>query len=135
MSDRVRLTISVTPETQEVFQRMADAAGVSLGRCMGDWLADTIEGAQFVTQKMVEARQRPRLVMREMQSFVRGLQDEIDQVLEESRSGQARAAATLSTEAEDTPAPAGRRGAQARGHQEPPSSNTGVNPPRRRAKP
>jgi len=66
MTDRIRLTISVLPEVHEVFVSMADAAGISLGKCMGDWLADTAEGAQFVAMKMQEARKAPKTVMREL---------------------------------------------------------------------
>lgn len=43
MSDRIRLTISVEPEVHAIFSKMAEASGMSLGKCMGDWLADTAE--------------------------------------------------------------------------------------------
>lgn len=88
MSDRIRLTISVTPEVHEVFSRMAEASGMSLGKCMGDWLADTAEGAQFVALKMQEARKAPKTVMREFQSLARGLVDAVDEAAEGLRSGQ-----------------------------------------------
>lgn len=39
---------------------------------MGDWLADTAEGAQFVAMKMEEARKAPKTVMREFQAMARG---------------------------------------------------------------
>lgn len=84
--DRIRLTISVSPEVHEVFSRMAEAGGMSLGRCMGDWLADTLDGAQFVAQKMEEARKAPRVVMREMQSMARGLMDEVDGAAQAQRA-------------------------------------------------
>jgi hypothetical protein len=48
---------------------MSSASGVSLGKCMGDWLNDTMDGAQFVALKMEEARQAPRVVMRRMHSM------------------------------------------------------------------
>lgn len=70
--ERIRLTITVTPEVHEVFSRMAETAGMSLGRCMGDWLADTLDGAQFVALKMEQARQSPKLAMRELQATARG---------------------------------------------------------------
>lgn len=115
MSDRIRLTISVTPEVHEVFSRMAEAGGMSLGKCMGDWLADTAEGAQFVALKMEEARKAPKVVMREMQAMARGFVDEVDAKMEEIRQGAA--AASRSAKAEP------RR--PARGRASPPSSNTG----------
>ena len=111
-ADRIRLTISVTPEVHEVFTRMADAAGISLGKCMGDWLGDTIDGAQFVAQKMEEARKAPRVVMREMQAFAKGLSAEVE--------------ATASAMRRPGPA-APDRAAQP---PYPPSSNTGGKVPR-----
>ena len=114
MSDRIRLTISVTPEVHAVFSRMAETAGISLGKYMGDWLADTAEGAQFVTHKMEEAKKAPRLVMREMQALARGLDEEVDETAEELR----RAALTGARE---------RAGRAAQNKA--PSSNTGLNPP------
>lgn len=114
-SDRIRLTISVTPEVHAIFTRMAEVAGVSLGKCMGDWLADTSEGAQFVAQKMEDARKAPRVVMREMQAFARGLVDEVDATAEALRR-------TGSTDARTRAARTGRSSAA-------PSSNTGLNPP------
>ena len=114
-AERIRLTISVTPEVHEVFTRMADSAGVSLGRCMGDWLADTIEGAQFVAAKMAEARQAPKTVMREMQAAAKGLHVEALATTEHMRAVGWRS---------------GSRGAAA--PPLPPSSNTGGKSPRRR---
>lgn len=115
--DRIRLTISVTPEVHETFSRMAEASGVSLGRCMGDWLADTAEGAQFVAQKMVEARKAPKTLMREMRSMAVGLVELTDETLEGMRAPR-RSGASLASHgpARGTPAP---------------SSNTGLNPPTR----
>jgi hypothetical protein len=111
MTERIRLTITVTPEVHDVFSRMAEASGLSLGRCMGDWLEDTCEGAQFVAQKMLEAKKAPRLVMREMQSAARGLLDEVNAAAADQRSRQALAVARHPAQ----PAP--------------PSSNTGGKSP------
>lgn len=110
MSDRIRLTISVTSEVHEVFTRMAEVSGVSLSKCMGDWLADTVEGAQFVTHKVQEAKKAPRRVMREMHAFAQGLASEVGEAAEALRRPGERSAT-------------GRRSAGA------PSSNTGLNPP------
>jgi hypothetical protein len=119
MAERIRLTITVTPEVHSVFSRMAEAAGVSLGKCMGEWLGDTVEGAQFVADKMEQARKAPRLVMREMQAFSRGLVQEVDDVASQLRR--------------DRPAPDAARQAQAGPvAPSPPASNTGGKVPRRR---
>jgi len=121
MSERIRLTITVTPEVRDVFARMAETAGMSLGKCMGEWLTDTSEGAQFVAQKMEDARKAPRVVMREMQAFSKGLVTEVDQLADEIRRGG--------------PAVDAKRQPQARpGRVSPPSSNTGGKVPRGGAK-
>jgi hypothetical protein len=115
MADRIRLTISVTPEVHAIFSSMSEASGMSLGKCMGDWLADTAEGAQFVAMKMQEARKAPKTVMREFQAMARGLVDEVDSTLDEIRrkslvgDGQAKAQPRLAGS----------------GQALPPSSNTG----------
>ena len=87
MTDRIRTTISLTPEVHAVFVRMAEAGGLSVSRCMGDWLADTVEGAQFVAMKMEEARKAPKTVMREMRSMAVGLLDQITADQEAMRRG------------------------------------------------
>jgi hypothetical protein len=85
--DRIRTTISLDPEVHAIFVSMAETAGTSVSRCMGDWLADTAEGAQFVAHKMAEARRAPKTVMREMQAFAQGLVDEVDATVQALRQG------------------------------------------------
>ena len=98
---------------------MAGAAGMSLGRTIGDWLDDTIEGAQFVALKMAEAKAQPRVVMREMQAMLQGTREEVDSVVEAMRKG-GKTGAT--------------RSSRASGLASPPSSNTGGKVPRGGAK-
>lgn len=129
MTDRIRTTISLDPEVHAIFVRMADAAGTSVSRCMGDWLADTADGAQFVALKMQEARQAPKTVMREMQAAVRGLQDEVDATLTQIRKGppghqpgSAQQQARNGLAGRQAVQPAARQAAR---QGLPPSSNTG----------
>lgn len=89
MTDRIRLTITVTPEVHEVFSRISHAGGMSLGRAMGEWLADTVDGAQFVAVQMEKAKKAPVTVMREMQAMLHGAQGEASDVLEKFRSDRA----------------------------------------------
>ena len=119
MSERIRLTITVTREAHEVFSRMAGASGMSLGRTIGDWLEDTIDGAQFVAQKLVEAKAQPRIVMREMQAMLQGTLVEVDSVVAGLRKG---------VKVGDT------RSSGGSGIASPPSSNTGGKVPRGGAK-
>lgn len=112
MSERIRTTISLSPESYEVFKRMAEAGNVSVSRCMGDWLADTTDAAEMITLKMEEAKRAPMRVVREMRAMVAEMANAFDiagaQVRGRSRS-----------DSERQPPRAGGAGA-------PPSSNTGV---------
>lgn len=87
--ERVRLTISVSPEVHATFQRMAAATGTSLGRAMGDWLADTHEAAQFMADAVERARQAPKLALRELHGILLGTADETAQALSAMRRGVA----------------------------------------------
>lgn len=115
-TERIRTTISIDPEVFEVFKTMAEAGGTSVSRCMGDWLADTVDGAQFVAQKMQEARKAPMNVMREFQAMSVGFSEEVNALTESFRADRV-AVGTRS-------APAGRARPG-----KPPSSNTGVKVP------
>ena len=78
MTKRVRTTITVTPETLEIFKRMAAAGNMSISACIGDWLDDTAEGAELITLKMEEAKRAPMTVMREMKAMISGISDSLD---------------------------------------------------------
>lgn len=129
----VRLTITVTPDVHQTFQRMAKATGMSISRAMGEWLGDTIEAAEFMTSKVEQARSAPALVLREMQAFARGAADECDSVIENLREKgkEARRGAVA------------KRGRGAVSSPSPPSGNTGgkgpdkttTKPATKRAKP
>jgi hypothetical protein len=84
-SERIRLTITVTPEVHAAFTKLADASGMSLGRAMGEWLQDTLEAVEFTAQKVQQARGAPKLVMREMHAYALGLADEMGSLLESVR--------------------------------------------------
>lgn len=114
---RVRLTISVTPEVHATFQRLSAAGGMSISRAMGEWLSDTIDAATYMAEKMEQARSAPKLVARELHSFALGLTDQTSELLDAMR--KARPAADVLTGAERLPT---RRPA---GAGSPPSSNTG----------
>jgi hypothetical protein len=93
-SPSIRLTITVSPEVHEAFTRMAAASSMSLGRCMGEWLADTIEGAEFVTAQMVKAREAPRQVAKDLRQMALGAVDLADDLLADMRSGKLARPAT-----------------------------------------
>jgi hypothetical protein len=113
-TERVRTTISLTPEALAVFKRMADAGNMSISRCMGDWLIDTAEAAEMLTLKMEEAKRAPLKVMREMRAMVAGLGASVDETEELVRQRKR----------DDSDRRAPRTGAAAA--PKPPSCNTGV---------
>jgi hypothetical protein len=122
--ERIRLTISVSPETHATFTRLAAAGSMSISRAMGDWLADTGDAAEFTAKKMEEARAAPKVVMREMHAYALGLADQTSAVLEHMRSADAkRTAGAPARDARSAPRPAGRSAS-------PPPSNTGGKVPR-----
>lgn len=82
---RVRVTVPVTEQVRETFQRLAEAGGMSTGRAMGDWLADTLDAAQFMAEKMEQARAAPRIVAHEVHAYALGLVDETSELLERVR--------------------------------------------------
>lgn len=87
--DVVRVTVALEPEVYETFKQLGRAAGVSLARAIGDWCRDTAEGAQFVTQRVIQVRQSPKVVMRDLHM---GAAERLDAevVIEKMRESQTR---------------------------------------------
>jgi len=71
MTDRIRTTISLPQEVHEIFKQMADASGVSVSRCMGDWLAETADGAQHVSMQLQRAREASLRGIRELHTALK----------------------------------------------------------------
>lgn len=72
----VRVTVPVTEEVLETFRRLGAAGSMSTGRAMGEWLADTVEGAQLMASTMERARAAPKVVTAELHAMMLGLTDE-----------------------------------------------------------
>jgi hypothetical protein len=136
-TDRVRTTISLSPEVHEIFKRMADVAGTSVSRCMGDWLADTGEAAEMITTQLEKARQAPMDALREMRQLLAGMGQQASQVQAELDDliGVEKKKAAPKRTARPQPREDGRSGFGAAAAAKPPSSNTGVLVPSGQAKP
>ena len=76
-----RVSVPVTDEVLQVFQRLAAASGTSTGKAMSEWLADTVEAAEFMAQTLERARAAPKVVMREMHAYALGLADETGELM------------------------------------------------------
>ena len=64
-----RVSVPVTEEVLQVFQRLAAASGMSTGKAMAEWLTDTVEAAEYMAQTLERARAAPKVVMREMHAY------------------------------------------------------------------
>lgn len=115
----IRLTIPVSVDVHEAFTRISKAGRVPVGRAMGEWLADTLEAAQFMADKMEQARTAPKLVARELHSYALGLTDMTQDLLETVRKRPA-SAGERATQEPSQAAPGASSGPLT-----PPSSNTG----------
>ena len=125
-SPNVRLTISVTPEVHAAFQRLSKAGGLSISKAMGDWLADTVEAAEFMATKMEQARAAPRVVMQEMHAYALGLADETGTLMDRLREKGTEDRKQAALARDGRPAVVRRSS--------PPSSNTGGKGPERATK-
>jgi hypothetical protein len=110
----VRVTVPVTPEVQEAFQRLAAASGISTGKAMGDWLKDTLEGALAMAEMLEKARSAPKQAVRQMHSYVLGLTDVTSELLADL-SKRSRKGATAAGRHTPTSAGSAGEGAPPRG--------------------
>jgi len=82
-----RLTIPVSAAVHDTFIRIAKAGNMPVGRAMGEWLGDTLDAAEFMANKMEQARAAPGLVAREMHAYALGLTDITQDLLNKVRKG------------------------------------------------
>ena len=109
-----RVSVPVSSEVLEAFQRVAKAGNMSTGKAMAQWLEDTIEGAQFMAETLEKARRAPKIAIQEMNAYALGLADETGALLERVREKGREDRGVLARDAR-------------RGHSAPipPSCNTG----------
>lgn len=93
MVDRVRVTVSVDPETLAAFVEMAEIGRTSLAKCIGDWLEDTCDAARLTVRKMQELRTFPDHLL-ETAAMQIGAERELfarRKLVDEARAGEAEA--------------------------------------------
>jgi hypothetical protein len=95
----VRVTVPVTPEVQEAFQRLAAASGISTGKAMGEWLEDTLEGVLTMADMLEKARRAPKQAVSEMHAYALGLADVTSDLMDNlrRRSGGGKTGAATGT--------------------------------------
>jgi hypothetical protein len=117
----VRVTVPVTPEVLEAFQRLAKAGNMSTGKAMASWLEDTLDGVTYMASTMERARAAPKLVAQELHAYALGLADETGDLMQKVRAmGVADRARASSPSAS-----AGMAPVTGRPDPVPPSCNTG----------
>ena len=77
--ERVRFTIAVDPDVYDAFSHLAHSSGVSMSRCIGDWLRDTAEAAQMTTIRVNEVRKSHQEVHR---MYVDSMAREVEKLME-----------------------------------------------------
>lgn len=127
IAEKVRFTISVEPEVYEAFADLAHQSGVSLSRCIGDWLRDTSEAAQMTTLKVIEARQSVDQAWRSLKLAEARSMPELLATLDRTAYGRSRELLGLSEKGGPVGGRAAPGGRSAR--PVPPSSNTGGKSP------
>lgn len=129
----VRMTVPVPEHVREAFQRLAASQGCSVGKAMGDWLADTVEAVEAMTALLSEAKDRPRRALMEVNSYatsMAGITQDVIQLVSRRPVGQAsgEGRAPVGGEARATAAGARPRTLP------PPVGNTGGKVPRKAPK-
>lgn len=119
-----RVSVPVSGEVLEAFQRLAKAGNMSTGKAMASWLEDTVDAAQFMAETLEKARSAPRLVAQELHAYALGLSDETGSLLNKIRSD-----ATLKRAEQTAERDAAQR-ARPAGGSAPPSCNTGGKGPK-----
>jgi hypothetical protein len=64
MTERTRFTIACDVDVYEAVADLAHVSGVSMSRCIGDWLRDTAEAAQMTAIRVNEVRKSPEEALR-----------------------------------------------------------------------
>jgi hypothetical protein len=78
----IRVTVPVAPDVLDAFKKLAASQGVSVGKAMGDWLADTVDGVGYMTDLLQKARKAPHLAVRELHAYASGLTETTTELLE-----------------------------------------------------
>jgi hypothetical protein len=90
-----RVSVPVTAEVLEVFQRLAKASNQSTGGAIAQWLGDTLEGAEYMANLVTKARETPKIVSQELHAYALGLADETGALMRKvAKQGEIDRAAT-----------------------------------------
>lgn len=77
-----RVSVPVTAEVLQVFERLAKAGNMSTGRAMAEWLGDTVEAAELMASIMERARASPKVVTAELHAMMLGMTDQTKELMD-----------------------------------------------------
>lgn len=117
-----RVSVPVSAEVLEAFQRMAKAGNMSTGKAMASWLEDTLDSVKYMAETMEKTRQAPRVVAEKLHLYAHALTDESGRFIDELTAWKVRGGG-------GEPEPATRAAATS-----PPSCNTGGKVPRKQGR-
>ena len=80
-----RVSVPVSAEVLEIFERLAKAGNMSTGRAMAEWLADTVEAAELMASTMERARAAPKIVTAELHAMMLGMVDQTKEMADKYR--------------------------------------------------
>lgn len=112
-----RVSVPVSAEVLEIFERLAKASNMSTGRAMTEWLADTVEAAELMASTMERARAAPKIVTAELHAMMLGMADQTKELADKyakfkqpggssvEGGGGGKRSAAAATSAEDVPSP------------------------------
>lgn len=71
----IRVTVPVSPEVLELFQRFSRLSGQSVGRSMGSWLEETKDGIAPMMDIMEHHKKAPMKAIQSLQAYAGTLTD------------------------------------------------------------
>jgi hypothetical protein len=77
-----RVSVPVSAEVLEIFERLAKAGNMSTGRAIAEWLGDTVEAAELMASTMERARAAPKIVTAELHAMMLGMADQTKELAE-----------------------------------------------------
>ena len=113
-----RVSVPVTEEVLEIFQRLAKAGNMSTGRAMAEWLADTSEAAELMASTMERARAAPKLITAELHAMMLGMADQTKELADKYSKFKGPLTGTVAV-------PGSVAGERDGSSHRPPSGNTG----------
>lgn len=74
-TQKIRVTVPVSPEVLDRFKRLSKVAGQSVGRAMGDWLEETQSGLDPMIDILEHHKKAPLKAIQSLQAYSSTLND------------------------------------------------------------